>query len=262
MRGLYPALWSEILKVRKSRIFWLTVIVFAFIAVMMGLMIFFSQHPDLIRSSAIMSAKASLFGQSRWPAYFSLLYQVIAMIGLIGFGFVFSWIFGREYADLTVKDILALPVPRYMIVLSKYITAMIWCVLLAVVTFAVGLASGWVVHLSGWSGDILLHACIIYSITSVLTILLCTPVPFFACWGRGYLLPIAFIILIMIITQFIGIGMPALAPWFPWAVPALYCGAAGPLSPHIHTISYIILVITSAAGILMTLAWWRYADQK
>jgi ABC-2 type transport system permease protein len=223
---------------------------------------FFSKHPALISSSAIMSAKTALFGQSNWPGYFVLLYQVIAMIGLIGFGFVFSWIFGREYSDLTVKDLLALPVPRYIIVLSKFITGIIWCALLAVVLFSLGLAAGAIVHLSGWSGDAVLHAGGIYSITSVLTIFLCTPVAFFACYGRGYLLPIGFIILIMIITQFIGIGMPAIAPWFPWAVPAIYCGAAGPFIPHLGAVSYIILMLTSAAGIVITMAWWRFADHK
>jgi ABC-2 type transport system permease protein len=262
MKGLYAALWAESRKVRKSRIFWLTTVLFAFVAFMMGILMFFAKHPDLISSSAIMSAKAAIFSQSSWPAYFSLLYQVIAMIGLIGFGFVFSWTFGREYADFTVKDILALPVPRYMIVMAKYITAFIWSALLAMVLFGVGLASGAAVHLTGWPGRTFLHICGIYSMTSLLTIFLCTPVAFFACYGRGYLLPIGFVILIMIMTQFIAIGVPAIAPYFPWSVPALYCGAAGPLGPHPGAAGFIVLAVTCLAGIFATIAWWRYADQK
>ena len=250
------------LKIRKSGIFWLTAGVFAFIAVMMGLLIFFSQHPGLISSSQIISAKAVLFKQDNWPAFFSMLYQVIAMIGMIGFGFVFSWIFGREYADHTIKDILALPVSRNVIVLVKFLGGVAWCALLALELFILSLAAGALVHLSGWTDSVALHALGIYLVTSVLTIILSTPVAFFACYGRGYLLPIGFIILIMIITQFIGIGMPSLAPWFPWAVPAIYCDAAGPLSPDAGAGSYILLAATGLVGIVITLAWWRYADHK
>jgi ABC-type transport system involved in multi-copper enzyme maturation permease subunit len=44
---------------------------------------------------------------------------------VIGFAFVTSWVFGREYSDRTVKDLLALPAPRSSIVLSKFIVVVI-----------------------------------------------------------------------------------------------------------------------------------------
>jgi len=47
-------------------------------------------------------------------------------VGLIGFAFVTGWVFGREYSDRTVKDLLALPTPRLSIVLSKFIVVAIW----------------------------------------------------------------------------------------------------------------------------------------
>ena len=262
MKGLSKAIWAESLKVRKSKILWITILVFSFIAVMMGLMVFIANHPDLVGNSVVLSAKASMIGNADWPAYFELLYQVVAMIGLIGFGFVISWVFGREYSDHTVKDLLALPVSRLIIVLSKFIVITIWSVLLSLILFVLGLVTGLAVNIPGWSGEIALHAFFIFTGTSLLTLLLCTPIAFFASYGRGYLLPIAFIILVIIITQFVIVGIPGIAPYIPWAIPALFCGAAGPSGPHIGAVSYIILFFTSILGIIITLAWWRFADQK
>jgi hypothetical protein len=87
-------------------------------------------------------------------------------------------------------------------------------------------------------------------------------VAFFASWGKGYLLAIGYIILTMIMTQFIVSGIPGLAAYFPWAIPGLYCGAAGPGGPGLIPASWIILGMTGIAGLAGTLAWWRYADQK
>ena len=62
-------------------------------------------------------------------------------------------------------------------------------------------------------------------VTSLLTILLCTPVAFFASYGRGYLPPIGFAILTLIIAQFT--GLVGLGPYFPWGIPLLFTTAAG-----------------------------------
>jgi ABC-2 type transport system permease protein len=262
MKGLSKAIWTESLKARRSKILWISIAVFSFIAVMMGLLVFIANHPALVGDSVVMSAKASMIGNADWPAYFELLYQVAAMIGLIGFGFIISWTFGREYSDRTLKDILALPVSRYVIVLSKFIVITIWSLLLTVVLFGLAVVTGLAVNIPGWMGQTALHAFFIFVSTAMLTLLICTPLAFLASCGRGYLLPIGFIILIVIITQFLMVAIPGFAPYIPWAIPALYCGAAGPTGPHIGAVSYMILLFTSILGIIMTLAWWRFADAR
>lgn len=261
MNGLSAALRTESLKVYRSKILWVTILIFSFIAMMMGLLVFFAIHPELVKNSAVMSAKATIIGQADWPAYFGLLQLVVAMIGMIGFGFVASWVFGREYSDHTIKDILALPVSRSMIVTAKFIIVVIWSLLLSIILFILGLITGLAVNIENWSGETVIHALYVFSVTSVLTILVSTPVAFFASWGRGYLLPIGYIILTMIITQFIIAAIPGLTPYIPWAVPALFCGAAGPGSLPPGAASYIILGLTTILGLAGTSAWWRYADQ-
>ena len=49
--------------------------------------------------------------------------------------------------------------------------------------------------------------------------------------------------------------------WFPWSIPALFSGMAGPraglLGPH----SYIVVAAASLLGLAATILWWRDADQ-
>jgi len=261
MKGLSVAIWAESLKVRRSAILWITLAVFAFIAIMIGLFVYLAQHPELIGNSAILSVKTSVLSVADWSAYFNLLQQMIAVLGMIGYGFVFSWVYGREYSDRTIKDLLALPVPRSTIVIAKLIIASIWCVLLTIILFVFGVISGKLVSMTGWSNVLLWNSCKIFSLTALLTIILSTPVAFFASAGRGYLVPIGYLILLMILTQFIVSAVPIVAPYLPWAVPALSSGAAGPESAHPGVISYLILIFTGIAGLIGTIAWWRYADQ-
>ena len=261
MKGLIAALSTECHKAYRSRVLWLTLAVFAFISMMIGMLVYFSIHPELLKNSPLMSAKATLLGQTHWRGYFGLMYQMASMLGVIGFGFVAAWIFGREYSDRTVKDLLALPVPRSMIVTAKLIVMSLWSMLLALLMFSVGLVAGLLIHLEGWPDAAVPHAFAVFMVTCALTLLVSFPVAFFASWGKGYLLPIAYIILTMIFTQIVISGFPGLGPYFPWAVPALYSGAAGPLARALTT-SYVIISLTGTAGIAATLVWWRFADHK
>jgi ABC-2 type transport system permease protein len=96
MKGLYAALWAEILKVRRSKLLWISFLAFSLIGVIMGLTVLVSEYPQLAGQSAIVDAKASLF-KAEWPSYFELLIEIILTLGTIGFGIVSSWIFGRDF---------------------------------------------------------------------------------------------------------------------------------------------------------------------
>ena len=49
--------------------------------------------------------------------------------------------------------------------------------------------------------------------------------------------------------------------WFPWAVPAMYSGAAGPQSSQLELHSYLVVILTGIIGLIATYFWWRNADQ-
>ena len=262
MKRIRAALWMEILKVRRSNIFLVSILFFIFIGIMMGLLMFVSQHPEIASRSATISVKTSFLGESSWASYFNLLMRIILTVGVIGFGIITSWNFGREFSDRVVKDLLALPVPRFTIVVSKLIILFTWSILLAIILLITAILTGLVVGIPEWIEGTLVPFTRSFMICAVLNTLLITPVAFVASAGRGYLLPIGFVILIMILTQLLFVGLPGLAGWFPWAFPALVSGVAGDAIPKPGLASGIIYSLTVVAGALGTITWWQYADHK
>jgi len=252
----------EILKVRRSPILLGTILFFMFIPSMMGLLMFVQVHPDISGKLGMIGNKASMmtFGDPNWENYLILLIEVIAGVGFVGIGFVTSWIFGREFSEHTVKDIIVIPIPRSYIVYSKFIIVAVWSIILSIVYFAVGIFIGLLIGLQDWSGEIIIQYACNYLITSLLILLLSTPVAFLASYSRGYMVPLGFVILTLIMANFV--GMVGLGPYFPWAIPGLYGMPGGTEDLQLNIASYIILICTCLAGIYGTIAFWRYADQK
>lgn len=259
MKYLYAALWAELRKTYKSGIFLTTLALFFTIPFFMALMVFIVRHPEISEKMGLMAAKASMFTTVNWPSYLGLLNQMIASVGLIGFGFATAWVFGREYMERTIKDILALPVSRAYIVAAKFMVVLAWCFMLTAVLFVSGMLAGGIIGLDKWGDIVLADAVVKYVITSLLTILLCTPVAFFACYTRGLITPLGFVIAMLITAQFLAtVGFGAL---FPWAIPGIYTMQGDVKGMELFGSSYIILGITSVAGYLATLYRWKYADQ-
>lgn len=253
-------MYCEILKIRRSRVFLITIVFFVFISMMMGFMMLVAKHPEVAENSALLSTKASLIGPADWSSYFALFLQLGLVLGVIGPGTVTLWVFGREYSDRVIKDILVLPVSRIKILSAKFLLVFLWSLLLITVLFLTCIISGIFVGLDGWDGNLFRLNFIAYFESSLLMILLVTPVALITCVSRGYLLPFGFLILILILTQFVFVGLEGLTPYFPWAIPALITGVAGSDSLLAGIFSYLILALTSLAGFLGTSAWWRYAD--
>jgi ABC-2 type transport system permease protein len=260
MNGFRAAFFTEYIKVVKSRVFWFSLLLFAFISCMMGLIMFVQKYPELASKLGMIGTKANLFsyGGVSWTGYFTMLMQAVAAVGYIGFGFVTSWVFGREYSEKTMKDLLALPVSRSMIVIAKFSVSAIWCLVLGGVFLLSSLIMGSAIGLPGWSDDLIRNISIRFTVTALLSLVLCWPAAFFACLGRGILLPIGFVILTLILANFT--GLVGLGPWFPWAIAGIYSTGASVAGMQLTITSYIILFSTGIAGFLATLAWWRMAD--
>jgi len=259
MSNLWVAFWAENMKVRKSKMIWMTFAAFTVAPLMAGFFMFILKNPDLAERSGLVGDKAPLLGEANWPAYFSMLAQIIAVGGILGFGFVTSWVFGREYTDRTLKDLLALPYHRTTIAAAKLLTVFFTTLLLSVHVTVLGMLLGFLIGLPGWSASGTVDGLIVLLVTTLLTIALSTPAAFVACWGKGYLAPLGFVIFMVVVTQVvaaIGYGQ-----YFPWAVPALYSGLAGD-EPTLLWSSLLLVLVTSLAGIGATFSWWLWADHQ
>ena len=221
-------------------------------------LIFVSKNPEISRKLGLVSAKANLmaYAATDWPTYLGLLGQIIAAGGVLLFVLVISWVFGREFADGTLKDMLAVPVQRSSILLAKFIVVAVWSVVLTVVIFIAGLVMGAIIQLPGGSLSVILQGSELVLVTACLVIGVVMPFAFFASVGRGYLLPIGVAILsLMVANLVVVVGW---GEYFPWAVPMLYAQGKSALAP----VSYWIVLLTGLAGMLATYLWWKYADQN
>jgi ABC-2 type transport system permease protein len=196
---------------------------------------------------------------SDWPTYFGLLTQALAVGGFIVFSLIVIWLFGREYSDHTVKDLLALPTSRVAIVTAKLLLATCWCAILALWIYLLGLALGALLSLPGWTTNGWLHATAVFAATASLTIILTLPLAWAASAGHGYLPAIGVTVLLFFFSQVLSVL--GLGPWFPWAAPALLSGAAGPEAQQLGVGTYLLVIAVVAGGVAGVIAWWRAADQ-
>lgn len=260
MKTFFAALWAEGLKARRSKVPLLTTLGFSLVPLVGGLFMIILKDPAAARRMGLLGAKAQIaVGVADWPAFFGILSQAVAVGGAILFAIITIWVFGREFSDRTVKELLALPTARETIVAAKFLLISVWGVALTLLVFALGLVVGTLVEIPGWSWPLAQSAFVDMVGTGVLTLTLMPFVALIASIGRGYLPPFGWTIFTLFLANIIiytGWG-----DWFPWAVPALYSGAAGPRSELLGLHSYLLLTTTLLTGLGSTLLWWRWADQ-
>jgi len=221
-------------------------------------LIFVSKNPEISKKLGLISAKADLvaFSATDWPTYLGFFGMLLAAGGFILFVLIISWVFGREFDDSTLKDMLAVPVHRSSIVLAKFIIAAAWSAAMSIEISIIGLAMGVIMKLPGYSVNALLQGGALMLFSAALAIIVSQPFALFASVGKGYLLPIGLAVLTMMMTNLV-----AIAGWgefFPWAVPGLFAQAKEALQP----ISYWLVIFTGLGGMVATYAWWKYADQS
>jgi ABC-2 type transport system permease protein len=258
MTDISSMTWIELRKALRSRMPLFTTAGSLFMPLGIAFLIFAATNPEVSRKLGLVSAKANLvaYAATDWPTYLALMSQMIAVGGFFIGCLVVSWVFGREFADHTLKDMLAVPVRRSSILLAKFIVAAVWSAAVTVVIVGAGVLMGAVIGLPRGSMDALLQGSAVMVITAGLVIVVTLPFAFFASVGRGYLLPIGVAVITVVIANVIVVA--GWGAYFPWSAPALYAQGKGDLTP----VSYWIVLLTGLAGMIATYLWWKYADQS
>ena len=260
MNALSQAIWTEFLKARRSKVPWSIAAGFSLAPLVAGLFMVILKDPDRARQLGLIGAKAQLTaGVADWPTFWSLLAQAVAVGSGVLFAFLTAWIFGREFAQRTVRNLLAIPTPRWAIVVAKFAVTATWCVVISAWVLALGLIVGLIVDLPGWSTELATQVVGSITLAAVLITLLQTTTAFVAGVGRGYIAPLAWAMLTIFLAQVLAVlGWGA---WFPWAVPALVVGATGPDGEVATTTSLFVVGAVAVLGFAATVGWWERADQ-
>lgn len=252
-------MWTEWLKLRRSRLTWVTLATATIAVAVGGLFMFIGADPQRARRLGLLGSKAQIAGlDATWQGYLGLLAQIASIGGVLMFGLTMVWVFGREFADRTAKDLLALPTSRGAIVAAKYVVAACWCALLTVYIGVGGLIAGAILRLPGFGLPAAAEGLGRMAFTALLTVALTTTLGYAASVGRGYLPGVLAMVAMVFTAQiFAALGFGA---WYPYSVPAIYSGMAGAEQPPPTPIGYAGVVAIAAVFPWLTLRWWQRTD--
>lgn len=260
MNNFSAALWGETLKMVRSKVPVFTAIGFSMAPLAGGLFMIILKDPEAAKSLGLITTKAQLLtGTADWTSFFGFLAQAVAAGGMILFSIITIWVFGREFSDHTVKELLALPTARETIVTAKFIVVAVWSLIITLFILGIGMLIGTLVVIPGWSAGLFQASFVGILGTAVFTIPLMSFVALLASMGRGYLPPFGWTIFTLFLANLaviLGWG-----DWWPWSIPGLFSGVGGPRAEVLGVHSYMILVIASIIGFVATFYWWRSADQ-
>lgn len=174
-------------------------------------------NPDLI-------AKAGPAGVLGWAGLLAGAAQITAVACILGFGFVLSWMFGREFTEGTITGLFALPIRRSQIAFAKLIVYALWavlvCIALTIGVFILGFVFGYGSPGAGtWAslGRLFLLALLSAGIA--------IPVAWVATAARSLLAAVGAVIALVVTAQ-IG-ALAGAGGWMPLAAPALWAMSDG-----------------------------------
>ncbi len=244
-------------KALSSPVPWITGLVCLFLPLVCGAFVLIVKDPEGAKKLGILGAKAQLSGLTAdWPAYLGLLSQAEAVGFLFLSALFVSWLFGRESSDRTLKLLLAVPAGRIRIVAAKFLVALVWGSAAVGLMAVAGLAIGSAVSIPGFSAPLASGWASIFVLVGLLTLALSPWVAFAASAGRGFLVPLGFTLGTVAVAN---IG--AVLGWgaaVPWAIPSLLAGTGSAAPPGLEGVTLVLA--TSLAGVVATVAFWRNAD--
>jgi ABC-type transport system involved in multi-copper enzyme maturation permease subunit len=256
---LREVLVTEFLKLRRAKVTWGTLAVFSMMPLAISLFMWIVREPGRAAQLGLLGAKANLAGlEATWPSYLSMLTLVVGFMGMILLAFVVAYLFGREYVDLTAKNMLALPVGRHWFVVAKLIVAATWWLVLVLAVLIEAFAVGALLDLPGFTATLAVSSVGNVVLSAGISFLLVPIVAWIATLGRGYMPPLGFALFALALGNVF--GKTGWAEWFPWSIIPLLIGAVGQPVSALPAGSYVVVAVTFVVGVAATIAQLRWAD--
>jgi ABC-2 type transport system permease protein len=251
---------TEFLKLRRSRVTWISFIVYACMAAIAGAFLWMMMNPALAQSIGLLGQKAqfAFSGQSLdGPGFLVFIVEMGGIGGLIMCSIIAAHVFGREYVEGTAKNLLALPIPRVSFVLAKIIVVGAWYAALTLWLVCAAWLTGSMLGLDGLIVPLLASVAARLAALAGMSLCCSLLVAWLAVQTRGYFAPLGAAIGTVVLASVF--GHTGWGPWVPWSIVALYSGAAGPVAaPGLGSLA--VLAATFAAGAALTIRHEVLAD--
>jgi ABC-2 type transport system permease protein len=256
---LGQVLATEFLKLRRSKVTWLSWLAFSVMPLAGGLFMWIAKEPGRAAQLGLMGQKARLAGVTAdWPSYFTLLNQEACAGGMVLLSIVAAYVFGREFADNTAKNMLTQPVGRHWFGVAKLIVVFVWFGALTVSLISEGLLVGTLLGLPGFSTSLAVSSIGDVLLSGLVGFLLVPVVAWIATLGKGYLPPIGFTIFMLLLGNVF--GATGWGKWFPWSIVPMLAGMAGPRVEVLAPGSLVVVGLTFIVGVVAMLWQLRWAD--
>jgi ABC-type transport system involved in multi-copper enzyme maturation permease subunit len=250
---------TEFLKLRRSRITWLSWLAFSVMPLAAGLFTWIAKEPGRAAQLGLIGTKAQLAGVTAdWPSFFTLLNQVACVGGMVLLAVIAAWVFGREFAENTAKNMLTEPVGRHWFAAAKLVVVLVWFAALTLSLIAEGLFVGALLRLPGFSVPLAVSSAGDVLVSGLVGFLLVPAVAWIATLGRGYLPPVGFTIFMLVLGNVF--GATGWGKWFPWSIVPMLAGMAGPRVEVLAPGSLVVAALTFVAGVVATVWQLRCAD--
>ncbi|MDM5186751.1 ABC transporter permease [Bacillus sp. DX4.1] len=239
-------LYTELLKLKRSNMFLISILGAA-VAPFMIVVASYIHMQDKKSNSII------VFGQLLSEAH---MYTVV-VIGVPLYGVITAYLFNREYAEDTLKNLLTIPISRMNFLISKLIILFLWIMILTLVSWGLTVVFGLLGQFEGLSSLLLIKSLGGFFIGGAFLFILSTPVIFITIALKNYVPTIVFTIVIVLLnlmtTNSKHRGL------FPWQ-------AAGDISKNTllptypPEYSYIAIFATSFIGLIALITYFKRVD--
>lgn len=240
---MYNFLQIEFLKLKRSRIFLLTLLGAIFPSFLLFLSAEFGEIVETLSLEMFLS---------QVNMYMSVIFVILL------FTIFMSYLFGREYNEHTLKTILTAPTSRGMFILSKYVMFLVWVLLITIITTASAVLFGYMAGATGISINVVLSSFKELLYCNLLLFLTFTPLVFVALKITN-LVPAMIGGAILTFTNMI-IVSSKYGAYFPWSCP--YLLASGEIAQYTtnYAVSYIIILATFLIGLMLSYTYFTRVD--
>jgi ABC-2 type transport system permease protein len=251
---------TEFTKLRRSKVTWISLAVYAFMVAIAGFFMWMMMNPGMARSIGLLGQKAQFAfgGQSLdWPTFLTFIVEMGGVGGLIMCSVIVAYVFGREYAEGTAKNMLALPIARSRFVLAKIIVSAVWFAILTLWIIAETYLVGSLLRIAGLTTALFLAAAEKLLVLALLSLCCAVLVAWVAVETQGYFAPLGFSIFTSLLAMVF--GHTGWGPWVPWSIVGQYSGAAGP-ETALGWGSFVVIAATFLLGTALTIRHEVFAD--